>query len=114
MSLCVISKQNTTFVYAIGYICFTKSLYRVLVMDINKAKDYFHLGLLTSASIFSPSVMYSDGWTVDFKGNTEKTSGTLKTVRGEVRQFKTLDAAANALHDIGFRRFTVNDTRTRA
>ena len=114
MSLCVISKQNTTFVCTIWYLCCVDTGKGFSKVDINKAKDYFHLGLLTSASIFSPSVMYSDGWTVDFKGNTEKTSGTLKTVRGEVRQFKTLDAAANALHDVGFRRFTVNDTRTRA
>lgn len=76
-------------------------------MDINKAKDYFHLGLFTGATVFGHSLMYSDGWTIEFKGSTEKSGGMLKTVRGEVRQFKTLDAAASVLNDIGFKMFTV-------
>lgn len=76
-------------------------------MDIVKAKDYFFLGVLKAATVHAPSVMHPSGWTIHFDGKLGDASPVFKTMRGEVRQFKTLDAAAKVLAEIGFKKWSV-------
>lgn len=75
-------------------------------MNIATGKEYFDLGLLTSATIRAPFLDH-DGWTVEVTGQIGNASPVLHTARGQVRKFKTLDAAAVACREIGFRQFSV-------
>jgi hypothetical protein len=75
-------------------------------MDTAKAKEYFGLDLLTGALVRAPSVLHS-GWTIELSGNLGNAKPTLETARGQVREFKTLDAAAKAVREIGFTYFSV-------
>lgn len=75
-------------------------------MDIKKAADYFELGLIKGLLVRAPSVLH-DGWTIEMSGNIGNASPTLHTTRGDVREFKTLAAAASAARQIGFRQWSV-------
>lgn len=75
-------------------------------MDILKAKDYFKLGVLTGATVHVASMIYPDGWTIEFSGKLGDSSALFETMRGEVRQFKTLDSAAKVLSEIGFKKWS--------
>lgn len=75
-------------------------------MNIATASDYFALGLLDRATVRAP-FMSHDGWTVEIGGNIGNADPLLRTSRGQVRLFRTLDAAANAVRSIGFRQFDV-------
>jgi hypothetical protein len=75
-------------------------------MDIGKAKEYFELGLIQSAVVRSPSVLH-DGWTIELNGNIHGAQSILHTARGDVRKFKTLDAAAKTVRQIGLREWRV-------
>lgn len=75
-------------------------------MNLSTARDYFALGVLESCEIrqtFGPF----DGWTVEFFGKLGNARPLLETARGDIRQFKTLDAAAAAAREVGFVRFAV-------
>lgn len=76
-------------------------------MDIQKAKDYFKLGAITGASIQAASIIHPDGWTIEFSGKFGEASPLFETMRGEVRQFKTLDSCAKVLAEIGFKKWSV-------
>ncbi|OJK60167.1 hypothetical protein BK247_26585 [Escherichia coli] len=75
-------------------------------MDIGKAKEYFGLGLIQAAVVRSSSILHN-GWTIELSGNIGSAQPTLHTARGEVRQFKTLDAAAKVVREIGLREWRV-------
>lgn len=75
-------------------------------MRINKAKEYFHLGLMESAEVRAPFMKF-EGWTIEFYGRFGSASALLETAVGEVREFASIDTAAKALAQIGFTRFTV-------
>ena len=72
-------------------------------MDIGKAKEYFGLGLIQGAVVRSSSVLH----TIELSGNIGSAQPTLHTARGDVRQFKTLDAAAKVVREIGLREWRV-------
>lgn len=76
-------------------------------MDILKAKDYFKLGVLTGATVHVANMIYPSGWTIEFSGKLGDSSALFETMRGEVRQFKTLDSAAKVLSEIGFKKWSV-------
>ncbi len=76
-------------------------------MDILKAKDYFNLGVIKAATVHAPCVMHPKGWAIYFDAKLVDSTLVFKTMRGEVRQFKTLDAAAKVLAEIGFKRWSV-------
>lgn len=76
-------------------------------MDILKAKDYFKLGVLSGATVHAASLIHPDGWTIEFSGKLGVSSALFETMRGEVRQFKTLDSAAKVLAEIGFKKWSV-------
>ena len=75
-------------------------------MEIAKAKEYFRLGLLAGAEIRGPDLLNS-GFTAHFAGKNGAENAVMHTARGQVRQFKTLDAAAAAVADVGFKKFGV-------
>lgn len=75
-------------------------------MDIGTAREYFHLGLLTGALVRAPTVLHQ-GWTIEIQGTTGNADPVLRAARGQVRQFRTLDAAWRVVREIGFRYFTV-------
>lgn len=77
-------------------------------MKTNQAKKYFEMGILTKAIVDGP--LHCDpGYRVFFESDRLLSeSNYIETARGEIREFKTLDAAMNALAKIGFRRFTVS------
>lgn len=75
-------------------------------MDILKAKDYFQLGVLTGATVHAANLMHPGGWTIEFSGKLGDASALFETMRGDVRQFKTLDAAAKVLLQIGFKQWS--------
>lgn len=75
-------------------------------MDIGKAREYFELGLIQGAVVRSPNVLHN-GWTVELSGSIGSAQPTLHTARGDVRQFKTLDAVAKAVREIGLREWRV-------
>lgn len=75
-------------------------------MDISKAREYFQLDLIRDALVRAPSVLHN-GWTIELSGNLGNASPIIHTARGEVREFKTLDAAAKAVRDIGLKQFNV-------
>lgn len=76
-------------------------------MDILKAKDYFKLGVLTGATVHVTNMIYPNGWTIEFSGKLGDSSALFETMRGEVRQFKTLDSVAKVLSEIGFKKWSV-------
>ena len=78
-----------------------------LKLDILKAKDYFKLGVLTGATVHAASLMHPHGWTIEFSGKLGDSSALFETMRGEVRQFKTLDSAAKVLTEVGFKKWGV-------
>jgi len=69
-------------------------------MQLSEIKMLFDNGALRDASV-SRAVM-QDGWCVSF-GRVGRESVTMDTQRGSVRVFKTLDAAAAVVEEIGFR-----------
>jgi hypothetical protein len=75
-------------------------------MEIGTAREYFHLGLLTAALVRAPSVLH-EGWTIEMEGNTGNADPILRAARGQVREFKTLDAAGRAVREIGFKELRV-------
>lgn len=75
-------------------------------MKIERAKEYFDLGILTDALVRAPYVLHK-GWTVEVSGNTGNASPSIETVRGQVREWSSLDSAARAVRAIGFRSFRV-------
>ena len=75
-------------------------------MDIGKAKECFGLGLIRSAVVRPPSLLHN-GWTIELNGTFSGGQTTLYTARGDVRCFKTLDAVAKAIREIGLREWRV-------
>lgn len=75
-------------------------------MTIAKAKEYYSLGLVHSVVVHAPDLLNS-GWTVELCGNIGSAGPLLKTSRGDVRAFKTLDAAAKVVREIGLRTWSV-------
>lgn len=75
-------------------------------MEIGKVKEYFVLGLVTGATVRAPDII-NKGWTVEFSGKIEQIDPTLHTAKGAVRAFKTLDAVAKAMREIGLREWRV-------
>lgn len=76
-------------------------------MDIQKAKDYFELGIVTGATVQAANLMHPDGWTIEFSGKFGEANPLFETMRGDVRQFKTQDACAKVLIEIGFKKWSV-------
>lgn len=78
-------------------------------MKFDYARDLLTMGLMDRAEVRGPFMKF-DGWTIEFfleSGKVPNCSTLLETAKGDVREFKTLDAAANALSQIGFKQFTV-------
>ena len=76
-------------------------------MKIETAREYFALGLVTGATVRPPSIMHPDGWTVELIGRTGSVSPMIETARGDVRQWKTLDAVGRTIAEIGLKRWEV-------
>lgn len=75
----------------------------------NELKDIqllMNAGSLTGASA-AHAPMFG-GWTLTFKGKKKDESYSLHTQRGELRAFKSLDAAAKLVKGLGFADFTVD------
>ena len=78
-------------------------------MKMDYARDLKGLGALERAEVRAPFMKF-EGWTVEFfleNGKLPNCSTLLETALGKTREFKTLDAAARALEQIGFKQFTV-------
>jgi hypothetical protein len=68
-------------------------------MQLKEAELLFHAGALDEPVIKKYAL--ENGWGITLTGN-HKLNPTLETARGQVRVFKTLDAAAGVLFEIGF------------
>jgi hypothetical protein len=75
-------------------------------MKIALAKEYFDLGLVTGVIVRAPTLMH-DGWTIELEGRVGNALPVIETDRGEVRTWRTLDAAAKAVRQIGPRQWSV-------
>lgn len=75
-------------------------------MKISDAKEYFQLDALPQAMIRQAFNDY-EGWTIEFTGYRGNAKPVLEISRGRVREFRTLDSAAKAVREIGFKTFTV-------
>lgn len=75
-------------------------------MEVSRAKEYFSLGLITGILVRAPSVLHA-GWTIELSGNLGNAVPVIRTARKEVREFKTLDAAAKVVREIGAQQFSV-------
>nr|CRY95441.1 hypothetical protein [uncultured prokaryote] len=69
-------------------------------ITMQQAREYLDLGVMEGAVILREPM--GSGWHISMDG---KAGGvwTLGTARGELRVFASLDSAANALRDIGWR-----------
>lgn len=80
-------------------------------MKWDKVRDFAAVGKVYSVVAFpAPEIMYGKGWCLGFDiASDVPTGGTpdLETKRGELRVFKTLDAAQAAARDLGFGRLIV-------
>lgn len=65
-----------------------------------QAREYFDLGVFEAVEIVR--VPMRAGWMVTFTGRKGE-AFTLSTVRGELREFATLDAAVSTVEAVGFR-----------
>jgi hypothetical protein len=75
-------------------------------LDINRAKDYFAAGIVTGACARAPDGLHA-GWTVEFSGAPGNWHPVLETARGKHREFRTLDATAKAIREVGFKQWSV-------
>lgn len=66
-------------------------------ITVNSAREYFNLGVLTNFQILRDPMAH--GWTLFIDGKSGS-SWNLVTARGEMRTFKTLDAAASTIEEI--------------
>lgn len=69
-------------------------------ITIQQAREYFELGVMRGAVLMREPM--GKGWTVQMDG-TGGALWVLGTSRGELRVFASLDSAANALRDIGWK-----------
>lgn len=77
-----------------------------------EAKSFFSKGVYSSCSCIhtsdSEALAYgSSGWVLYFNHSKDKDSDVLKTYRGAVRVFKSLDGVSEAVTRIGFKSFSV-------
>jgi hypothetical protein len=70
-------------------------------MNVAKAKEYYELGLITRAGVVRDP--WSTGWIVALSDEEKGKAWDLRTARGEVRLFKTLDAAISTIEEISGR-----------
>lgn len=77
---------------------------------ISKVKDLFSYKVLTDAMIV-PQPM-CDGWLLQFRDNESRLL-TLETDRGQIRIFKTIDAAFKTAQEVGFQSVKVSRRITR-
>lgn len=68
--------------------------------ELKDIKLLMESGSLTGASAANTPLM--GGWILTFKGRKAKDLYTLYGQRGEPRAFKTLDAAAKVVKELGF------------
>jgi len=66
-------------------------------ITVGAAREYFHLGVLTSFQILRDPM--ANGWTLFIDGKSGS-SWHLVTARSDIRVFKTLDAAAASVQEI--------------
>lgn len=76
-------------------------------MELERAKDYFRVGLIEDALVKAPDVINQQGWTIELRGNFGNADPILRASRGGTRTFKTLDAAANVVREIGLKQWRV-------
>jgi hypothetical protein len=73
-------------------------------MVVKEAELLFQAGALETPVINRHD--QGEGWSVTLAGR-HKMNPTLETARGQVRVFKTLDAAVGVLFDLGFEKINV-------
>jgi len=76
-------------------------------MKLEAAELLFSTGTISGAKIYGP--MFGTYEIQFIAPKIPEKDRWLFTARGEVREFTTLDAAANVLRKIGFREFTVSE-----
>lgn len=64
------------------------------------------LGLLRGLTVRGPTVMHA-GWTIEVHGQLGAGEPMIRTSRGEVRVWRSLDTASRAVDRIGFKSFSV-------
>lgn len=69
-------------------------------ITMQQAREYLDLGVLRGAVLLREPM--GKGWYISMDGTTGGV-WTLATSRGELRVFASLDSAANALRDIGWK-----------
>lgn len=75
-------------------------------MEIAKAQELFLMGNLDVLLVRCPDLL-NNGWTIEIRGNIGRLNPIIETARKQNRCFKTLDAAAKAARNIGFKQFEV-------
>ncbi|MEZ9578988.1 MULTISPECIES: hypothetical protein [unclassified Vibrio] len=73
--------------------------------ELKDIKLLMDAGILAKATVTN-SPMFG-GWTVDFDGKKKGEGYGLYTQRGELRAFKSLDAACKVIKELGFAEFAV-------
>lgn len=68
-------------------------------ITIKQAREYFELGAIAGFAVVRVP-MSDGGWAVTANGRTGA-SWTLRTARGDMRVFATLDAAVRAVEEVG-------------
>jgi hypothetical protein len=76
-----------------------KRKHKRIKMNIAKAKEYYELGLITRAGVVRDPIE-TGGWIVVLSDEEKGKSWELRTARGEVRSFKTLDAVISTVEEI--------------
>ncbi len=78
-------------------------------MNVAKAKEYYDLGIITRAGVVRDP-LEPGSWIVVLSNEEKQTSWDLRTARGEVRSFKTLDAVISTVEEISGRvsSFSIN------
>lgn len=70
-------------------------------MNVAKAKEYYELDLIKRVGLVRDPL--STGWLVVLSDEDKGKSWDLRTARGDVRIFKTLDAAISTVEEISGR-----------
>lgn len=70
-------------------------------MNVAKAKEYYQLGLINRVGAVRDP--FSTGWMLVLSDEEKGTSWDLRTARGDVRLFKTLDAVISTVEEISGR-----------
>lgn len=70
-------------------------------MNLAKAKEYYELSLINRVGLVRDPI--SGGWMVVFSDEEKGKGWELRTARGDVRLFKTLDAAISTVEEISGR-----------